>query len=499
MKYELGKRVWRFHGGLKLRHWKQIALQAPPVFAGVPPSLTVPLVHRHQHSEPVVAVGESVVRGQCIAEASGHSPRIHAPWSGIVQSVGNGDVIGYQTPQPVITIETDEGNTDAMVLEPLDWESAPVDVLLQRCHDTGIVGLGGALFATDRKLGGPQKIELLVINGAECEPYIACDESLMRSDPERVVLGSAIAARLCDATTTVIAIEDQMGAVQTGLSRAVENTGVEVFKVPTIYPEGGERQLIEVLTGEQVPSGGLPQDLGIVCLNVATVAALADAIVEGKPLTSRTVTVTGHGVTHPLNVHALIGTPARFLIETAGGYTQNVRRVVMGGPMMGVPLSDDRLCISSATNCLLALIDDDIRRQAPEMPCIRCMECVRVCPAQLMPQLLFTAISDNDWDSAEELSLSDCIECGCCAYACPSQIPLVDYYRHGKSALRLRELEHGKAKQARLRHEARDLRLAREAHQAQRELENKESVSKSDAIRAAVERARKKKRDSDEA
>ena len=171
----------------------------------------------------------------------------------------------------------------------------------------------------------------------------------------------------------------------------------------------------------------------------------------------------------------------------------------MGGPMMGVPLRDDDQCISSATNCLLALVESDIVRPAPELPCIRCMECVRVCPAQLMPQLLFTEITNKNWETVEDLSLADCIECGCCAYACPSQIPLVDYYRHGKSALRLRELESARADKARKRHEARDQRLAREEQEAQRVLERKESMSKSDAIRAAVERAKKKKQDSDEA
>jgi electron transport complex protein RnfC len=324
---------------------------------------------------------------------------------------------------------------------------------------------------------------------------------LMREQPGSIVLGARILQKAVGASRTIIAIEDQMGVVNAALFRAVEKSGAEtidIVKVTTIYPEGGEKQLIKVLTGLEVPSGGRPTDLGLLCQNVATATAVARAVTEGKPLIERIVTVTGNGVRKPRNLLAQIGTPISNLVDQCGGYASDAARLVLGGPMMGYALSTDSNPVIKAANCILVLSEDDIRPPQPEMPCIRCGECARVCPSILLPQELNRAIRNGLWDDVMELGLADCIECGCCDFVCPSHIPLVDWFRFGKSELHLLDQERVRAEAARQRFEAREARLERLKRERKKRIEDKklalqENSSKQQKIAAAIERVRSRK------
>jgi electron transport complex protein RnfC len=348
-----------------------------------------------------------------------------------------------------------------------EWRKAESEDLTRCIAAAGIVGLGGAVFPTHHKVSHGRKTEIhtLILNGAECEPYISCDEMLMREHPDRIVTGALILQHALQAKQVIIAIEDQMGVVRNALQAAVDrqaDEGISIVRIPTIYPEGGERQLVKVLTGLEVPSGGRPTDLGLLCQNVGTAAAVAAAVIEDKPLIERVVTITGSGVTKPRNLLTLIGTPISYLVEQAGGYTKDAARLVIGGPMMGYAVPSDDLPVIKATNCILILGRADIRQAQPEMPCINCGECARVCPALLMPQTLNRNIRNGLWPETDDAGVFDCIECGCCDFVCPSHIPLVEWFRFGKSELRQQQRDHLIAETARLRHEARDVRLQRE-------------------------------------
>lgn len=503
-----GERLYSFPGGLELRHHKQIACRRPVQRPPLPERLYIPLgQHQGESGRLCVTEGERVDKGQALS-ASGDDfiVPVHAPTSGRI-----GALVNHPAAFPP------GGTRRSLVLEPdgedrwgecrrLDqWSGSGRDgeAIIDHLHAHGLAGLGGAMFPTAAKLRGDwNDIHTLILNGAECEPWIACDEMLMRERPEAIVEGGLIMARAVRARRVVIAIEDRMNAVRERLETArrdIDPEGiVRIIQVLTIYPEGGERQLIQTLTGHEVPHDGLPQDLGVVCHNVATAAAARDAVIEGQPLIERIVTVTGPGIAEPCNLRALIGTPFSRLIEAAGGYQGEVTRLVLGGPLSGTALASDEIAVTKGANCLLALTRDEVEATQPTMPCINCGECVRVCPARLLPQTLFRHLEARQYDKAAELDLADCIECGCCAQVCPSHIPLVDYYRHGKDELARRRLDQRRAELARRRYEAREKRLQREqqqrrARRKEREEKLKQPEKARDEIQAAIERARQKK------
>jgi electron transport complex protein RnfC len=497
---EAGKRTHHFHGGLRLRHNKKISCQDAVTRPPLPELLVVPLLqHAEGLAEALVRVGEQVLKGQQIGHCE-PCAAIHSPVSGLVEAI---EILPMSHPSgqpgPCVVIRPD-GREQWVALKPItEWREASPDRLIAQIQECGIAGLGGAVFPTHAKIrdGRDRQIHTLILNGAECEPYISCDEMLMREQPDKITLGAQILRRALGAERVIIAIEDQMGAVQDALNRAAvraECNSVSVVRVTTIYPEGGERQLIQMLTGLEVPAGGRPSDLGLVCQNVATAVAVAQAVVEGKALIERYITVTGNGISHPRNFLALIGTSISHLVEACGGYTDDVARLVVGGPMMGFPLASDRNPVVKASNCLLALTQQDIKEPQIEMPCIRCGECSRVCPATLLPQQLHLQIRNGLWDQAQEYGLSSCIECGCCDFVCPSHIPLVDWFRYGKGEQHKRALEGEATELARERFENRKARLLRAKQERAMKMKHRkqklqDKAAQREHIRASIDRA----------
>ena len=369
----------------------------------------------------------------------------------------------------------------------------------------GLSGLGGAVFPTATKLAASTACKILIVNGAECEPYISCDDVLMREAAREIVDGALLMTDLLAAPLCVIAVERDKQAAHDAIgaaARAIADPRLKLAEVPTIYPAGGERQLIELLTGDEVPSAQFPSEIGYVCQNVGTVYALQRLARHGEPLISRVVTVTGRGVRTPQNVETPIGTPIAELIEYCGGYTGDAIRLIGGGSMMGYSLPSDELPIAKASNCIIAAAAIEIRTDPTEWPCIRCGECAEACPARLLPQELLVAAQTHDYDALATLGLRDCIECGCCDVICPSHIALTERFRGAKVDLALHENEVALSAEADERFRRREQRLhADEEKEADLRDSLKHAVrdteSRRQAIEAAVERSGQRRTDRD--
>lgn len=478
----------RFHGGIHPPENKAQSTSGPIRQAPLPTLLVVPLLqHIGQPAEPCVSEGERVYKGQLIALPAGLGAAVHAPSSGIVQRIGAAPY-PHASGQTFTAIEIatdgkDEWHPD---IQPADPASLDDEQLLQRIRQAGISGMGGAGFPTATKLhsGQQSSIDTLIINGTECEPYITADDMLMRERAAAIVAGSAILQRLLQARQVVVAIEDNKPEAVAAMQNAVQQSNWHVVVVPTLYPSGGERQLIKIITGLEVPSGRLPAHIGIVCQNVGTAAAVHDAVYLGQPLISRVTTLTGAALQQPMNVECLIGTPVNELLELSGLDRARMNRVIVGGPMMGFSLADLSAPVIKTTNCLIASTEQEMPAPEPALPCIRCGECELVCPAGLLPQQLLFYAQGGDHEQLQANNLFDCIECGACSYVCSSKIPLVQYYRSAKADIREQQQKQAKAEHARQRFEFRQerLRLEEERKAAERQA-RAERMAKAKAAR----------------
>ncbi len=465
-------RIWSFHGGIHLPENKRQSLQRPLQQLPLPAQLILPLQqHIGAPAAPIVEIGDRVLKGQVIAEPTGHvSAYLHAPTSGRISAIGS-----YPVPHPsgmtglCIVIEPD-GDEQWIEHQGVDNVSALSNAeLAEIIRRAGITGMGGAGFPSAVKLHLSEDhiVNTLIINAVECEPYITADDTLMREYADRVIGGIEIAAQLIRPTHCLIGIEDNKPEAALALSHAARRSDlqIEVVVVPTKYPSGGEKQLIKLLTGVEVPSGRIPADIGIVVQNVGTMAAVYRAVKHGEPLISRITTLTGDALAQPGNVEVLIGTPIQWLMAHAGVDNTRLKRLVMGGPMMGFSLNSDQIPVIKTSNCVIAATAEEFPEPPPAQNCIRCGQCEQVCPAELLPQQLHWFAKGKEFDKALNHNLMDCIECGACAYVCPSNIPLVQYYRFAKGEIRRDQFDKRSAEQSRIRFEARQQRLENEIQQ----------------------------------
>ncbi|MBO1256031.1 electron transport complex subunit RsxC [Alteromonas sp. 5E99-2] len=510
-------RLWQFPGGVKPQDKKALSNTHAIRRLPLPDCLYIPLKqHIGNKGSLIVEVGQRVLKGQPLTKASGpYSVPIHASTSGTVKAIDE-HVSAHPSgiAEPTLMLEPD-GLDEWIKLHPNPhYSQLDKSTLVELICDAGISGMGGAGFPTHIKTNNPQKLEFLIINGIECEPYITADDRLMREHAWQIRQGIDILQHTLNPKHIIVAVEDNKPEALEALRIACKDKpDCSLVSTPTLYPMGGEKQLIQVVTGREVPGKGLPSDIGITMFNIGTCFAIADAVFNGKPLIERVVTLTGEAVKAPQNVWALIGTPIAFLTEHAQlkSSKRYSQRIIMGGPMMGFTVTSPRVPVVKTTNCLLMPKASFAQPEDIERPCIRCSACSDVCPASLLPQQLLWHSKAKEYDKAQDYNLFDCIECGACAYVCPSDIPLVQYYRQAKSAVRSEKDEKQKAEKAKARFDARTQRLENdkkereEKHQkaAQARQNAKANANdtatetttapKSAAVAAAIARAKAKK------
>jgi electron transport complex protein RnfC len=461
-------KVWDFHGGIHPPARKSQTNQKPIAVLPLPDRLYIPLrQHIGVAGQLIVRVGDRVLKGQALTNADNSmAVPVHAPTSGTVLSI-EPHTSPHPSALPELTLVlAPDGLDEWRLREPLNFANCDKMALLNRIQDSGIAGMGGAGFPTHLKTGVVQPVDYLIINAVECEPYITADDLLMQEAATTIVKGIDILCHLLNPKAVLIGIEDDKPIAQAAMQAACsQREHYYVRAVPTKYPSGGEKQLIQLLTNKEVPNGRRPVDIGIVMQNVGTAFAIAQAVLDDHPLISRIVTVAGDTLSQPQNVLALLGTPVSAVLDACGFAPQRQQRVIMGGPMMGFTLPDLSVPIVKTTNCILAPTAEELPAAAEEMDCIRCSACADACPASLLPQQLLWYSKAKDSDKLKQYNLADCIECGACAYVCPSEIPLVQYYRVAKADIREQQRETLKAEQAKARFEARNARLEQEKQQ----------------------------------
>ena len=472
--------LYHFHGGIHPAEHKLESSELPAVRAPLPSRLILPLQqHLGAKAKAIVQAGDKVLKGQPLARAEGMvSAAIHAPTSGAVLSV-DFHAVPHPSGLPDLCVIIEPDGEDRWTAHaPIDYRALPKTDLLAKLRDGGIVGLGGATFPTHVKLNlkPAQNIQTLVLNGAECEPWITTDDYLMRERAAEIVQGIGILRYLVSPAETLIGIEDNKPQAIAAMRQACAGTNIEVVAVPTLYPTGGEKQLIKILTGKEVPSGGYPLNIGVVCSNVATAYAVHRLVNHGEPMISRLVTVTGN-VKTPQNFEALLGTPIEELVKFAGGALPDSSGFILGGPMMGQFINSGQMPVMKGTNCVIVESAQLFPPPPPALPCIRCTRCADVCPADLQPQELHWFAKSKNLDKANKYHLFDCIECGACNYVCPSNIPLVQYFRFAKSEIRALEHEKAAAALARERFEFRQSRIERDKQEKAEKLAQKERAA----------------------
>ncbi|EKN3827229.1 TPA: electron transport complex subunit RsxC [Yersinia enterocolitica] len=496
--------IWEFDGGIHPPEMKLQSSRVPMRIATLPEQLIVPLQqHLGPEGELRVSTGERVLKGQPLTVGRGRTVPVHAPTSGVITAIAP-----HTTAHPSGLAElcvhiTPDGEDRWREQQPwADYSLRDKNDLLERIHQAGIAGLGGAGFPTASKLqGGLNSVTTLIINAAECEPYITADDRLMQEHASEVVLGTQILMYLLQPQQVLMGIEDNKPEAIAALQHALRGQDkIQLRVIPTKYPSGGAKQLTKILTGKEVPYGKHSSSIGVLMQNVGTVVAIKRAIIDDEPLIERVVTLTGDALSKPGNFWARIGTPVLHLLKLAGFTPQNQPMVIMGGPLMGFTLPSLDVPIVKISNCILAPTEAEMGLSEPEQSCIRCGLCVDACPAGLLPQQLYWFSRGEEHEKARNHNLFDCIECGACAYVCPSNIPLVQYYRQEKAEIRTLDQEAERAAQAKARFEAKQARLERE--KLARELRHKQAAVKltdvdQQRVEAAVSRLARESNNTD--
>ncbi|MEG5885402.1 electron transport complex subunit RsxC [Enterobacter ludwigii] len=494
------EKIWDFDGGIHPPEMKTQSNGTPLRQIPLASRYVMPLKqHIGAEGELCVKEGDTVLRGQPLTFGRGRMLPVHAPTSGTVVAIAP-HTIAHPSALSELSVIIEADGEDRWIDRDgwSDYRNRSREALIERIHQFGVAGLGGAGFPTGVKLhGGGDKIQTLIINAAECEPYITADDRLMQDCAAQVVEGIRILAHILQPREVLIGIEDNKPQAISML-RAVLNGSHDIGLrvIPTKYPSGGAKQLTQILTGKQVPHGGRSSDIGVLMQNVGTAYAVKRAVVDGEPLTERVVTLTGESVARPGNVWARLGTPVRHLLEQADFCPASDQMVIMGGPLMGFTLPWLDVPVVKITNCLLAPSPTEMGEEQEEKGCIRCSACADACPADLLPQQLYWYSKGQLHDKAQAHNLADCIECGACAWVCPSNIPLVQYFRQEKAEIYAISMEEKRAAEAKARFEARQARLEREklARQARHKQAAVQPGEKDqDAINAALARVREKK------
>jgi len=514
---------YEIDGGINPKENKRLSNQQSIRFLKNPKQLILPLTQASKsHNKILIGLDEQVIKEQALLESdiSSFTPITHSGCNGRVIEMSKLD-LGHRSglPLPAARITNDSNEFDAFsdqetaAFENLAWRNTVPKVLIQRVFQAGIVGLGGAAFPTHIKLDTPSaKIHTLIVNGMECEPYITCDDRLMREQPKSILEGSLIAAKIVGARKILFGIEDNKPEAIEALSKSIhayrlqanktssKTINISIVVAKTKYPSGGEKQIIQLLTGKQVPQGKYPAALGIVVQNVATLFAVNDAVSNGHAMTKRLVTLTGNLVPEPGNYWIPFGTPISHIIDSLDINQKNLSEVIFGGPLMGQHLSNFDIPTMKSTNCIIFNADTGDQKSTHQ-PCIRCGECEVVCPIRLLPQQLYWFAKNEQWDQLKEQNLVDCIECGACSYVCPSEIPLVGYYQYAKSELKHNRVKQHKSDIAKTRFENRQLRLQRIKQEREekrrksaeaRKLAAKNNESDPDGKKSAIEAALKR-------
>ncbi|MEZ8051737.1 electron transport complex subunit RsxC [Vibrio atlanticus] len=504
--------IWNFPGGVHPAENKKQSNATDIVHARLPEEIVLPVKqHIGKPGNLLVAAGDTVLKGQQLtALDTGFTLPVHAPTSGVITAIEPRTTAHPSGLSEMCVVIKPDGLDTWIEKNPVeDFSTKTSDELLDVIRQAGISGMGGAGFPTAKKLqSGLGRTDILIVNAAECEPYITSDDKLLQEHADEVLKGIEVVEHILQPKLTVIGIEDNKPDAIKALEIAAKDKDIVIRVIPTKYPSGGEKQLIKILTNKEVPAGGIPADIGVLVQNVGSLYSIKRAVIDGEPVVNRVVTLTGKTFKQPRNVWALLGTPVHELLEEFGYKAdKKLPRLILGGPMMGFTLPHANVPITKTSNCILAPTRREISPSTYEMECIRCSACAEACPASLLPQQLQWHAKANELDKCEELNIKDCIECGACAFVCPSEIPLVQYYRQAKAEIKTRKDETTAAERAKIRFEEKNARMERD--KAEREnrfkkaADNRRKDMKSadgdDAIAAAIARVKAQKAAADQA
>ncbi|VFP79485.1 Electron transport complex subunit RsxC [Candidatus Erwinia haradaeae] len=454
--------LWNFNGGIYPLDMKSQSSNTPLRRLPLPEIFILPIQqHIGPESEICVQPGDTVLRGQALTFGNNKMLPIHAPSSGVITKIAPHETTNKSIFKTCLFI-TPDGKDKWYKTEKLhDYRKVTRSELIERIYQSGIAGLGGAGFPTARKIQSSlHKIETLIINAAECEPYITADDRLIQEYAGEILEGVRILAWILKAHQVLIGIEDNKPHAIIALQQSLKlDTDICICIIPTKYPSGGAQQLIKILTGKEIPHNGHSSDIGVFIQNVSTTFAIKRAIVNGEALTERVVTITGSSIVYPGNIWVRLGTQISHLLKHSHFYPEDKQIIISGGTLMGATLKNTFVPVVKTTNCILAPSTKEIKPRTQEENCIRCGKCADVCPVSLLPQQLYWFSKGHDHIKARAYNIKDCIECGACAYVCPSNIPLVEYYKKEKTLIQELDLESHRSKLAKLRFEARKKRL----------------------------------------